>query len=195
MDISWQSNAEEPVDILALVPGGQSFEIVNSTDGSTSYTWQANIRQGQEVMLVAGDKDGLGTGGSTDVMEVEGGDDSCINDNSPSSTAGPAAGGVSTGSGAQSTASSEPPGSGNAGSGGSTVPASGQSSSAGSTGQGQGSGSETGGGAGRPTTTGGAHGGSSEGQPGQTGSLPGQGQSTTVPGSSGGTVTGSPLQT
>lgn len=97
VDISWDSQAEVPVDILGVVPAGQSFEIANVTDSSTSFDWTANVRSGTQVMFVAGDKDGLGTGGSSDVMQISEGDsDSCINDNTPSSTTGDAAGEVSS---------------------------------------------------------------------------------------------------
>ncbi|KAL5530698.1 hypothetical protein ACEPAF_6956 [Sanghuangporus sanghuang] len=98
VDISWGSEAEEPVDILGLIPGGESFEIAHVTNNtSTSLQWTADLHSGTQIMFVAGDRDGLGTGGSSDVMNIsEGNDDSCINDTSPSSTSGPAAGGVSS---------------------------------------------------------------------------------------------------
>ncbi|EJD01128.1 uncharacterized protein FOMMEDRAFT_147749 [Fomitiporia mediterranea MF3/22] len=97
IDISWGSQAQDPVDILGVIPAGQSFEIANVTDSSTSLQWTADVRSGTQIMFVAGDKDGLGTGGSSDVMKVSNGNsDSCINNNSPSSTSGAAAGGVSS---------------------------------------------------------------------------------------------------
>lgn len=97
IDISWGLEAEEPVDILGVIPGGQSFEIANISDGSTSLQWTADVRAGTQIMLVAGDRDGLGTGGSSDVTNIsEGSGDSCINDSAPGSTAGSPAGGVSS---------------------------------------------------------------------------------------------------
>ncbi|KAL5508280.1 hypothetical protein ACEPAH_5899 [Sanghuangporus vaninii] len=97
VDISWGSEAEEPVDILGLIPGGESFGIANVADTSTSLQWTADLRSGTQIMFVAGDRDGLGTGGSSDIMNIsEGNDDSCINDTSPSSTNDPATGGVSS---------------------------------------------------------------------------------------------------
>ena len=65
----------------------------NLTNGATNFTWQADVRSGTNILFVAGDKDGLGSGGSTDVMSIGSGDSSCVNNQSPSSTAGPAAGG------------------------------------------------------------------------------------------------------
>ena len=96
IDISWQSTAQDPVDILALIPDGQSFLVANVTDNTDSIDWTANVRQGTDIMFVAGDKDGLGSGGSSDVMEIsDSGNAGCINDSSPSSTGEPAAGSVS----------------------------------------------------------------------------------------------------
>jgi hypothetical protein len=46
------------------------------------------------MMIVAGDSKGRGTGGSTDLFSVGGGSGGCIDDNSPSTTSGPAAGQV-----------------------------------------------------------------------------------------------------
>ncbi|KAL5527360.1 hypothetical protein ACEPAG_6151 [Sanghuangporus baumii] len=97
VEISWGSEAEKLVDILGLIPGGESFEIANVIDTSTSLQWTADLRSGTQIVFVAGDRGGLGTGGSSDVMNIsEGNDDNCINDTSPSSTNGPAAGGVSS---------------------------------------------------------------------------------------------------
>lgn len=98
MNITWQPNADGPVNVLGLIPGGQSFEIANITDGATGFEWQADIRAGTQVLLVAGDDEGLGTGGSTDVMDVGDGSSECIDDSSPSSTTSPPAGGVSSSS-------------------------------------------------------------------------------------------------
>ena len=58
VDISWGSEAQAPVDILGLIPGGQSFEIANVTDSSTSFDWTADVRSGTDVVFVAGDKNG-----------------------------------------------------------------------------------------------------------------------------------------
>ena len=58
VDISWGSGAQSPVDVLGLIPGGQSFEITSVTDSSTSFTWKADVRSGTDVVFVAGDKNG-----------------------------------------------------------------------------------------------------------------------------------------
>jgi hypothetical protein len=56
--LSWGSGAQAPVDILGLIPGGQSFEIANVSDSSTSTSWTANVRSGTDILFVAGDKNG-----------------------------------------------------------------------------------------------------------------------------------------
>ena len=83
-----------------VIPGGESFNI---TTGSIStiasegqgFNWTANLRGGTTLMLGAGDDRGLNAGGS-DTFIVSNGlnpDSSCLNDQSPSSTAGSPAGG------------------------------------------------------------------------------------------------------
>ena len=94
VDISWQSNAEGFVDILGLIPGGQSTEIACVLDHSTSYAWTANIRLGTDMLFVVGDNDGLGSGGSSDIVNIGDGTSDCINNGSPSSTLTHAAGSV-----------------------------------------------------------------------------------------------------
>lgn len=201
VDLSWQSNAEDPVDLLGLIPGGQSFEIANITDGSTTFDWTVDVPSGQDIVLVAGDKDGLGTGGSSDVIQVENGSDDCINDSSPSSTTGPAAGGVSTAQGGGQTG--EPAGGPSTGgtqtgtAGGSTAgnggtgspgsePTGSPSSGSGGTGD-SGSGTNTGTGGSSTQGSGNGGGSSNGGGPGS-----GSGSGSTFPGSGGGTVTGLP---
>ncbi|KAG8907630.1 hypothetical protein FRB99_003092 [Tulasnella sp. 403] len=100
--ISWDPIAQSPVRITALLPGGQSFPLPVPVSG-TSFNWQVNMRQGTQFLLTAGDSRGFGTGGSTNIFTVQGGGSGCINNLTPSSTAGPAAGGIyATGSGAGS---------------------------------------------------------------------------------------------
>ena len=207
MGLSWGTQAQDPVDILVVIPGGQSTSVGNITDGSTSINWQADIRSGTNIVFVAGDRDGLGSGGSTDVMSVGSGDSGCINGQSPSSTAGSPVGGVSTASGEQ------PIGSGGGSSGGASTDTNGgnptqtnggnptgtqtpipQNPTTSENGQpGTGSGDNpTGSGAG-----GGGTGTEGSNSPGNTGG-PGNGQgvnpsgSSDIPGSGGGTVTGVP---
>ncbi|KAH7925072.1 hypothetical protein BV22DRAFT_1011908 [Leucogyrophana mollusca] len=83
-----------------VIPGGQSFSIPQSTisqvqNEGTGFSWTPNVRAGSTLLIVAGDNRGLGTGGS-EPYNVQSGiypDNSCLSDNSPSSTAGPPAGG------------------------------------------------------------------------------------------------------
>ncbi|KAG8942333.1 hypothetical protein FRC00_011916, partial [Tulasnella sp. 408] len=101
--ISWDAgNTQGAVRMAALIPGGQSFSLPVPSSGN-SFDWTVDMRQGTEFLLVAGDERGFGTGGSTDLYQVQGGSSSCIDAASPSSTAAPAAGGIyATGSGAGS---------------------------------------------------------------------------------------------
>ncbi|KAF9524375.1 hypothetical protein CPB83DRAFT_820274 [Crepidotus variabilis] len=87
---------------LGIIPGGQSFEIPRSnvsTDGSIN--WQASLKSTTTLILVAGDARGRGSGGSA-VYTVGVGstfDNSCLDENSPSSTPGNPAGGYPTANG------------------------------------------------------------------------------------------------
>lgn len=220
IDISWQSTAQDPIDILALIPGGQSSLVANITDGADSVDWTADVRQGTDIMFVAGDKDGLGSGGSSDVLEIsDSGDDGCINENSPSSTGEPAAGWVSStqgnggdsgGGGGESAGTASPTGTSSGATGGSGASSTGgdggsnptgtQTNTAGpgETGTGVGNPSGTGMGPGAPGTNGGSNpsgtgAGGSNPTGGSGGNQPGSGPgSTNFPGSGGGTVTGPP---
>lgn len=83
-----------------VIPGGESFSIplgtiTNTTDMGTGFQWVPTVRTGSTLMVVSGDDRGLGTGGS-DLFSVSAGlnpNSSCISNTSPSSTAGPPAGG------------------------------------------------------------------------------------------------------
>ncbi|KAH7093912.1 hypothetical protein BKA62DRAFT_721797 [Auriculariales sp. MPI-PUGE-AT-0066] len=70
--ISWDSSAAGPVSMWGVIPGGSTFNM-----GAPS-----------------SDSNGRGTGGSTDVFTVGDGSGSCVNNQSPSTTPGPAAGQV-----------------------------------------------------------------------------------------------------
>ncbi|KAJ1309565.1 hypothetical protein OPQ81_006338 [Rhizoctonia solani] len=65
------------------------------TLGGTSYDWTTNVREGTQMLFLAvgGNNE---NGGSTDITTIAGGSSGCINSQSPSSTASPAAGGIST---------------------------------------------------------------------------------------------------
>lgn len=196
IDLTWQSNAEDPVDLLGLIPGGQSFEIANITDGATSFDWTVDVRSGQDIVFVAGDKDGLGTGGSSDVIQIDNGSDDCINESSPSSTGVPAAGGVSTapesGSPTEGTQTSTMDGSatvpGSTGTGPSTIGLSSSETGTGISGSDNlgTSGSETGTQVGVGSTQGSGNSG------GSVSDGVGSGSTSGFPGSGGGTVTGRP---
>jgi hypothetical protein len=91
--VGWSTDAVGQVSVYGLIPGGQSFQLPIPATG-TSYTWNTDVRAGSSVMLVAGDSQGRGTGGSSDLLTVQNGDAGCINSLSPSSTLGSPAGSV-----------------------------------------------------------------------------------------------------
>ncbi|KAI6124564.1 hypothetical protein EDD16DRAFT_555924 [Pisolithus croceorrhizus] len=94
------SQVQGTVSFQGVIPGGQSFAVPAGTpsqvaDEGTGFNWTASVRAGTTLILVAGDGRGLGTGGSG-LYNVAAGlypDSSCLTDTSPSSTAGPPAGG------------------------------------------------------------------------------------------------------
>lgn len=92
--ITWDAGATSPVHIYGVIPGGQSFDLGAPSSG-TGFDWTTNVRQGTQTLFLAvgGNNE---NGGSTDILTVGGGSSGCINAQSPSSTANPAAGGVST---------------------------------------------------------------------------------------------------
>ncbi|CUA68122.1 hypothetical protein RSOLAG22IIIB_03361 [Rhizoctonia solani] len=92
--ISWDAGVTSPVHIYGIIPGGQSFQ-VNTPSSGTSYDWTTNVRAGTQMLFLAvgGNNE---NGGSTDITTIAGGSSGCINSQSPSSTASPAVGGVST---------------------------------------------------------------------------------------------------
>ncbi|KEP54458.1 putative HlyIII domain protein [Rhizoctonia solani 123E] len=92
--ISWDAGVASPVHIYGIIPGGQSFQ-VNTPSSDTSYGWTTNVRAGTQMLFLAvgGNNE---NGGSTDITTIAGGSSGCINSQSPSSTASPAVGGIST---------------------------------------------------------------------------------------------------
>ncbi|KAI6019848.1 hypothetical protein F5J12DRAFT_813617 [Pisolithus orientalis] len=94
------SQVQGTVSFQGVIPGGQSFAIPAGTlsqvaDEGTGFNWTASVRAGTTLILVAGDGRGLGSGGSG-LYNVAAGlypDSSCLSNSSPSSTAGPPAGG------------------------------------------------------------------------------------------------------
>ena len=103
-------------NFLGIIPGGQSFVVpegtitTDSTTG-TGFSYQANLRAGTTFLLMGGDVQGNGTGGSVTYIVGLGNDDgSCLSNNSPSSTPGTPAGETGSSSSPSSTGGSVPTG-------------------------------------------------------------------------------------
>ncbi|KAF8641021.1 hypothetical protein AX17_000666 [Amanita inopinata Kibby_2008] len=81
------AQAVQPVSFYGIIPYGQSF-VVRPPLGQGSFDWVANVASGTSVLFFM--VDALGRqGGSSDILKVGITDDSsCLNSNSPSSTAG-----------------------------------------------------------------------------------------------------------
>lgn len=104
------------VHVYTMVVGGQSGALT-IPDGATEVNWVTNIRVNTTMLFVAGDEVGVGTGGSSALLTIGAGSDSCINESSPSSTQRPPAGGINTAGGVSTpTTTSSPSGSGSGGS-------------------------------------------------------------------------------
>jgi hypothetical protein len=91
------------VNILLIIPGGQSSKISTASaaslqGGVTGFSWSPNVRAGTTVLLVAGDSRGPGIGGSvnTAIGNSPSANSTCLDSQSPSSTAGTPAGAVQT---------------------------------------------------------------------------------------------------
>lgn len=88
--------ATQPITIFGLIPLGKAF--VLSPPQGPSFTWQANIASGTNIVFVVTDSRGR-QGGSTDFYTVTASNDaSCINADSPGSTAQSTAAATSTAS-------------------------------------------------------------------------------------------------
>ncbi|KAJ3869973.1 hypothetical protein EV359DRAFT_28844 [Lentinula novae-zelandiae] len=94
------SNVSGNPFFFGVIPGGDSFVIpesnVNTTsDTGTGFSWTPNVREGTTMHIVGNDNNGNGTGGSSRLTVGQNlqNDNSCLNSNSPSSTAGTPAGG------------------------------------------------------------------------------------------------------
>jgi hypothetical protein len=94
--ISWGTPANPPVTIFGVIPQGQSFNLnaASEADGGDVFDWMVNLRSGTQFFFVAGDGNGSGTGGSTDVQSIGSGSSGCISSTSPSSTPGSGVGSV-----------------------------------------------------------------------------------------------------
>ncbi|KAG8689437.1 hypothetical protein FRC09_012422, partial [Ceratobasidium sp. 395] len=102
MNVSWSPEAVPPVSVYTMVIGGQSGAL-SIPAGASSVPWTTNIRVNTTMMFVAGDSRGPGTGGSSNLFTIGQGSNACINENSPSSTQRPPAGGINTAVGATPT--------------------------------------------------------------------------------------------
>lgn len=105
------------VDFYGTIPGGASFAIPQgplSSDSSTGtgFNWTVNIEGGTDVVLIGNDDGGIGSGGSAGFTIGYSNDNSCLNNNSPSSTAGNPAGGSYYPTGTSESSSSTASGSG-----------------------------------------------------------------------------------
>ncbi|KJA21347.1 hypothetical protein HYPSUDRAFT_216446, partial [Hypholoma sublateritium FD-334 SS-4] len=104
MRIFWDpSLAQGNPSFLGVIPGGQSFTIPQDTITTvvslgTGFNWTPSLRGGTTFVLIGGDARGSGTAGMWQSVVTFGINDitSCLSDNSPSSTAGPPAGGTAT---------------------------------------------------------------------------------------------------
>ncbi|KAI9636639.1 uncharacterized protein MKK02DRAFT_45344 [Dioszegia hungarica] len=86
--ITWNDNVTYPVNLFGLIPSGTAWSIpIPQTRGQNSVTWQANIRQGTQFLLLMSNAGQYQTGGSTDLYTVGAGDGGCITDSSPRSYA------------------------------------------------------------------------------------------------------------
>ena len=86
------------VKLRGVIPGGNSFDIpqaplsTNNVTG-TGFDWIADVRGGTDILIVGGDDRGVGSGGVAPFTVAYSANSSCLNSNSPSSTAGSPAGG------------------------------------------------------------------------------------------------------
>lgn len=100
IDMSHSGISSTP-NFQGVIPGGDSFSIpvgttTNVSNMGTGFNWTPTLRTGTTLIIVAGDNRGLGTGGSG-LYSVSAGlypNSSCVTSDSPSSTAGPPAGGT-----------------------------------------------------------------------------------------------------
>jgi hypothetical protein len=86
------------VNFYGTIPGGTSFAIpqgsLSSNNGTgTGFNWTVDIVGGTNVLFIGNDDRGIGAGGVAAVTIADTMDSSCLNNNSPSSTAGDPAGG------------------------------------------------------------------------------------------------------
>ncbi|WWC73113.1 uncharacterized protein I206_107078 [Kwoniella pini CBS 10737] len=101
LSIYWDNSAVTPVSILGAIPGGQVFQLVSVNDKTNSLVWNTNIAANTQLIMAALDSGEHGNGGSSALYTIgSSSDNSCINDQSPSSTTAgsPTATGTKSGS-------------------------------------------------------------------------------------------------
>ncbi|KAG8691924.1 hypothetical protein FRC11_004853 [Ceratobasidium sp. 423] len=82
---SHYETAVQPITVTGLIPLGKTF-VLNAPLGN-SYTWNANVASGTNIVFIVTDAQGR-QGGSSDLYTVTASDDtSCLNSDSPGSTA------------------------------------------------------------------------------------------------------------
>lgn len=116
-----------------MIPGGSAWTIPTGPGGGQQTSWNTNVAQGTEMLLLMTASTGFG--GSTNLLTVGGGGEGCIDGSSPSS--------ASSGSGTTMLSLNDDSG-GNGGSGGSGNGGGNGGNGGGSGGEGGGSGSKTG---------------------------------------------------
>ncbi|GHJ90426.1 hypothetical protein NliqN6_6828 [Naganishia liquefaciens] len=104
VDITWQANYTPPAHIVGMIPGGDIWNIHTiGGAGETAYTWRVDVKEGTRMVLTMPDAGPIGTGGSTGLWTIGGGDSSCLTGDSPASITSSAT--SSQTSGASATAS------------------------------------------------------------------------------------------
>jgi hypothetical protein len=86
------------VNFYGTIPGGTSFTIPQGSlstnnDTGTGFNWTVDIVGETDILLVGNDDGGIGSGGSVEYTIANTVNNSCLNNNSPSSTAGNPSGG------------------------------------------------------------------------------------------------------
>ncbi|KAI0052110.1 hypothetical protein FA95DRAFT_1553783 [Auriscalpium vulgare] len=93
-----QEDVNGTVSFVGVIPGGDSFNIPTGTlstnpDTGTGFNWTVDVRGGTNMFIVGNDDRGFGAGGSAPYTISYASDSSCLQNASPSSTAGSPAGG------------------------------------------------------------------------------------------------------
>ena len=95
---SRRARPRRTVNFYGTIPGGTSFAIPQGSlstnnDTGTGFNWTVDIAGGTNILLIGSDDRGIGSGGSAGFTIAYAANNSCLNNNSPSSTAGNPAGG------------------------------------------------------------------------------------------------------